>query len=162
MKTNRLLRFSFYTIVYSFLFYSCSDPISTPPDIPVEELLSAPESISFQNQSLELETTVYLNLQPIVSKSPMVTLINIQTTDSSAILLDIKPKSVYVVKESDVWKSFFSSDKRPETEPFRISEVAREGPKWGPNIYVDVVVMFELNNRSYLLKASNQFIDAVY
>ncbi|MFZ2322485.1 MAG: hypothetical protein WAV89_02190 [Ignavibacteriaceae bacterium] len=162
MKTYKVIGFCFYALVYSFLLYSCSDPVLTPSDISVEELLSAPEIVSFENQSLKLETTLYLNLQPIVSKNPMVTLISLQTIDSSVILSNIKAKAVYVVKDGEVWKSFFSSDKRTETEPFKISEVAREGPNWGPNIYVDVIVMFELNNKNYLIKASNQFIDAVY
>jgi len=142
----------------------CSNPVDLPQNIPISELLSAPETITVENQTIKIETSIYLNLQPMVSKTPMIAFIHIETVDSTNILSSINAKSIYVVHENNVWKSPFTSEERPEHEmrPYRIIEVARDGPHWGPEIYADVIVSLEINNKPFLLRASNQLIGAAY
>lgn len=162
-KVKRCFR-NLLIIVYSLLLTNCSDPISSPPDIPIKELLSAPEVLIIENKSIKLETTVYLDLQPVVSSTPMIAAVFIETVDSSYIPSIIDTKSIYIVKDNKVWKSFFSSEAPPETniKPYRIVKIARDGPKWGPDIYVDVVVSLKIKDKSYLIRASDQYIGAAY
>ena len=164
MKKKKIFPKYFAIIIYSLIILSCSDPISSPPDIPIEELLSAPETLSVDNKSIVLKTFIYLNLMPIVSETPMIVPIHLETADSSDIPISISLKSIYVVKESEVWKSFFTNEDPAESEirPYRIIKIARNGPKWGPDIYVDVVVSLEINNKKYLIRASDQYISAAY
>lgn len=154
----------FPLVVFLLPLIYCSNPVTFPQDIPISELLSAPEIISVETQTIKLEASVYLNLQPMVPKTPMIAFVYIETVDSTNISSNINAKSIYIVHENNVWKSPFTSEERPEEEmrPYRIIEVARDGPHWEPEIYVDVIVRLEINNQSYLLRASNQLIGAAY
>jgi len=164
MKRKNLPHSFNIIIICSIFIISCSDPISSPSDIPIDELLSAPETLSIDNKNIVLNTSIYLDLMPGVSETPMIVQINLETVDSSDIPTSINPKSLYIVNQSEVWKTFFSNESPRESEikPFRIVKKAREGPKWGPNIFVDIIVSLEISNKIYLIRVSDQYINAVY
>lgn len=148
--------------IITFLLIQCSDPVSVPPDIPIEILLSAPDTLIIESQSIVLSTYLWRDFQPISSTNgkPLIALVNIETPDSSLIPSSMNSDAIYIVYNYQVWKSFFSTEERPQTElkPFRITKIARDGPKWGPNVYVDVIVRILLWDKVYLLRASEQYI----
>lgn len=140
----------------------CSDPVSCPPDIPLETLLAAPDTLEIGNQSLVLSTNMWRDFQPISPPEgrPLIIIAYIETADSSDISSSIIADAVYIVYNNQVWKSFFS-DEEPspgELRPFRIVRIARDGPKWGPDIYIDVIVRLTFDNDDFLLRASEQYI----
>jgi len=45
--------------------------------------------------------------------------------------------------------------------PFRIVKIARNGPKWGPGIYVSVIVRLKNKTKGYLLRADEQLIGRI-
>jgi len=143
-------------------FIQCSDPVSVPPDIPIETLLAAQDTLSFENQSVVLTTYLWRDFQPISPPNgkPLIALVYIETPDSSDLPSSLNPNAIYIVYNNQVWKSFFSTEERPpdELKPFRITKIARDGPKWGPNVYVDVIVRISAGDKVYLLRASEQYI----
>jgi len=163
MNIEKTILDYFVITICSMVLISCSSPVA-PQNISIEQLLSAPEIVQIENKNIVLKTSIYLNLQPVISKKPMTVSVHIETVDSSEIPTDINAKAIYIVNKNEVWKSFFSNEPPNEIEmqPYRIVKIAREGPAWVPNIYVDVIVSFKVNNESYLIKASNQYIRAVY
>jgi hypothetical protein len=64
--------------------------------------------------------------------------------------------TVWVVFNDAVW-SAAAQDERfgTDTSPF-YEAVARDGPKWGPGVTVDVVVRVSDGARSWLLRAADQ------
>jgi len=73
---------------------------------------------------------------------------------------------LWIINGQEVWETEFSDEEIPQ-DPNRmhqLEKVARDGPKWGPDIYVDVVVKVKdyANFRIYLLRASNQYIGATW
>jgi hypothetical protein len=144
------------------LFIQCSDPVSVPPDIPIETLLAAPDTLNIEDQSIVLTTYLWRDFQPISPPNgkPLIALVYIETPDNSDIPVPLDPNAIYIVYNNQVWKSFFSTEERPpdELKPFRITKIARDGPKWGPNVYVDVIVRILDGDKVYLLKASEQYI----
>jgi len=161
MKKNNFSYLPLLLFISSFLIH-CTDPISVPPDIPEETLLSAPDTLNVENQDIILSTYLWRDFQPVsfANGKTLVALVYIETADSSIISLSINPDAVYIVDNNRVWKSFLSAEERPSSElkPFRIAKIAHDGPKWGPDIYVDVIVRIIAGGKDYLLKASKQYI----
>ena len=151
-------------IISIIVFTGCSDPIYPPTEIPLEELLSSPETVEIEDKNIILKTQIYLNLMPIISETPMIVPIYLETIDSSDIPLTIDAISVYVINGNKIWKSYFSYEEPAPSDikPYRIAKIARNGPYWEPNIFVDVVVALETNNGSYLIIAKDQYLVAVY
>lgn len=141
----------------------CSDPVSSPPDIPIETLLAAPDTLKIENQRFVLSTVLWRDFQPVSPPDgkPLIALAYIQTTDSSTISSSIDADAIYIVYNNQVWKSFFSNEilTPDDLRPYRIGRIAREGPKWGPDVYVDVIVRTKAGDQDYLLKAGRQYID---
>ena len=161
---NKDLSISIYLLtIILVLFVHCSDPVSTPPDIPIETLLSAPDTLNIENQKLVLSTSLWRDFQPFSPPNgkPLIALVFIETVDSSDISSSINSDAIYMVNNNQVWKSFFKEEDLPDDQEktYRLTHIAREGPKWGPDIYVGVVVRIEFKNEYYLLKASYQYIE---
>lgn len=150
------------SLLATTLFIQCSDPVSVPPDIPIETLLAAPDTMNIENQSIVLTTYLWRDFQPISPPNgkPLIALVYIETPDSSDIPVLLDPNAIYIVYNNQVWKSFFSTEERPpdELKPYKITKIARDGPKWGPNVYVDVIVRILDGDKVYLLRASEQYI----
>ena len=141
----------------------CADPVSFPPEIPIEALLSAPDTLLIENQSFILSADLWRDFAPISPPggNPLIAILYIETVDSSAISTSISADVIYVVNNDQVWKSSFSKEGAPSTElkPYRITKIARDGPKWGPGIYVDVIVNIKATNNNFLLRAGDQYIE---
>ncbi len=161
MKKNNFSYFILILFISSFLF-QCSNPVSAPPDIPMETLLSAPDTLNIENQKLILSTYMWRDFQPISPPNgkPLIALVYIETVDSSVISSSIIANAVYIVYNNQVWKSFFTDGNLSPSElkSYRIAKIVREGPKWGPNVYVDVIVRIMSENKFLLLRASDQYI----
>jgi len=150
------------SLILTFLLIQCSNPVSSPSYIPIETLLAAPDTLNVENQSIVLKTYLWRDFQPISPPDgkPLIALVYIETPDSSSLPATLNPDAIYIVYNNQVWKSFFSTEERPpdELKSFRITKIARNGPKWGPNIYVDVIVRIMVGDKVYLLRANAQYI----
>ncbi|MEW6702882.1 MAG: hypothetical protein AB1298_09200 [Bacteroidota bacterium] len=153
-----VILFSSFLVLF---FAGCTDPLSSPRDIPINDLLSAPDTLELENQKIVMTTYMWRDFMPISPPNgkPLITIVYIETTDSSVISPSISADAIYIINRTEIWKSYFS-DEQPagESKPFRIARIARDGPKWGPGIYVDVVVQLKVNRTIYLLKATRQYI----
>ena len=92
---------------------------------------------------------------------PLIALVRIIAIDLLPFPSTLDANRLWVINGQEVWQTEFSYEERP-TDPNRkhqLEKIARNGPKWGPGIYVDVVVrIIDYKNKTYLLKASNQYI----
>ena len=139
----------------------CEDPVSSPQEFPVEKLLSAPDTIETGGKKIILTSYLWRDFMPVSPPDgkPLIALIMIESVDSSDISGFIKPEAVYVVNENEVWSSFFEDEIPPDNSPFRLTRIARDGPKWGPGIFVDVIVLLNVGRDEKLLRASDQYIN---
>jgi hypothetical protein len=139
----------------------CEDPVSSPQEIPVEKLLSAPDTIDIEGEKIILNTYLWRDFMPVSPPDgkPLIALLMIESVDSSDISGFINPEAVYVVNGNEVWSSFFEDEIPPDNSPFRLTRIARDGPKWGPGIFVDVIVLLNVGRDKKLLRASDQYIN---
>jgi len=152
-------------LVVSLLIWSCKSSKITGPTIPsidLNTLLSAPEEVQISNQTFFLETFLWRDFQPQCPPDgePLIALIWIIVKDSLDLPSSLDANRLWVIKDKKwVWETNFSNEQTIPW-PYKLEKVARNGPKWGPGIYVDVVVMVidKNDNKKYLLRASNQYI----
>lgn len=130
-------------------------------EIPIAELRSAPEFISINGTPLSLRTFMWRDFMPISPPGgkPLIALFQIATSDSSPIPHGLDADAAWVVNGSQVWNTFFEDENPSQPLPYQLERVARDGPKWGPQIEVDAVVrMHEADGTTHLLRATNQTI----
>lgn len=155
------------TSIFSLVFIalvSCFDfGVSVPPDIPINQLLAAPDTIIVEGRQLLLSTSMWRDFQPISPPDgkPLIAIIYITATDTAKLPPTMSSDAVWIVHNRQVWKSWFTGESIPPSEqkPNRLVKVARNAPKWGPGVFVDVIIRFNgRQNQIYFLRSPNQFI----
>ena len=154
----------FLATFITLLIIGCSDDgISVPPDIAIQKLLAAPDSVIVENRKLFLSTYMWRDFQPVSPENgkPLVAIVYVTAVDSMQLSPNISADGIWVIYNNQVWKSWLSSESTPPgTKSNCLVKFAREGPKWGPNVFVDVIVrVTNGNGGSQLLRSSRQYID---
>lgn len=128
-------------------------------------LQSSPEIITLGHRQYVLETSLTRNFQPVNPPEgrPLVAFIYVTATDSLEFPSTLNTDHIWIVYGSEVWETDFSEDPEPPHSINQLAKAARNGPKWGPEIYVDVIVsIIDDRGQRHLLKASHQWIGAVW
>lgn len=143
-----------------FLLPACNESVLVPEQIPVEVLRSAPDTINVEGEKIILNTYLWRDFMPVSPPDgkPLIALVVIESLDSSDISGLIRPEAIYIVNGNEVWNSFFLDEIPPDSNPYSIKRIAKDGPKWGPGIFVDVVVSINAGSERKLLQAPGQYI----
>ena len=131
------------------------------PEIPSADLASAPDTIEVAGSQVTLWASLWRDFQPISPPDgkPLISLVRLIETDSLRIDGAISPMYIWVVNGDHVWASRFTDEARPPQPEYQIEKVARNGPKWGPGISVDVIVGIRYHEEPMILIAArNQLI----
>ena len=85
--------------------------------------------------------------------------VNIIESNAEIFSTEVRADSLWIISGNQVWSGIFSTENRSGVPVHIREKIARDGPKWGPGIQVDVVVsLLDKEERFYLLKAENQLI----
>lgn len=124
-----------------------------------EELRSSPENISLGNNNLILTTYLWRDFMPPSEEdgSKMMCINKLTEVDSIPILNTITLKKQYVIKGNEIWTAEYSDIKIGNEHI--LEGVVRDGPKWGPDIEVDVVCEFEDSGTMHRILAKSQWIN---
>lgn len=89
------------------------------------------------------------------------TIIRVTAVDQLPFPSTVDADRLWIVYQDSIWEKELSET---ITEyPHQLSKMARNGPKWGPSVYVDVIVrIVYISGSRYLLRASHQLIGATY
>lgn len=153
----------FISLLFAVSLIGCSqNPVSAPPNIPISQLLASPNTIVVDGAYLHLTTSMWRSFQPISPPdgTPLTAICYVEGTDTTRVPSTISADAVWIINDGQVWKSWFTDELPPTEEvPNRIVKYARNGPKWGPQINVDVIVrVTDGQGHSQLLRASDQYI----
>lgn len=136
----------------------------SPTPLPTD-LASAPTRISIAGKTLTLDASLWRDFMPISPPDgkPLGVVLQVRTDDSSPVPAAIRGDMLWVLKGSDTW-SAVPREERSRTETSPLYElVARDGPKWGPGISVDVVIrLLDGNGRTYLLRVADRPIQGTF
>ncbi|HKO45847.1 MAG TPA: hypothetical protein VJU84_21400 [Pyrinomonadaceae bacterium] len=137
---------------------------------PISELRKAPSKVVLDGRSLTLSADLWRDFLPGISSGPdgrpMMAVFKVATSDKKPFPTGVRIERVWVLFGEQVWDpGEFDKDPShgkdswtcPDTPVCEVS--ARNGPKWGPNIYVDVVVrLVDKEGRRHLLQATRQYV----
>ena len=151
-------------VVMTIILLGCSDyVVSVPPDVPIDQLLASPQTIVVESRQLYLSTFMWRDFMPISPPDgkPLISFIYVTADDTARLPGSISTDAVWMVYNNQVWKSWLSNEPiaPDQLKPNRIVKIARDGPKWGPNVSVDVIVrVYDGKGNSQMLRATNQWI----
>ncbi len=153
-------------LLFSILiFIQCGEEvIETVPYIPMELLKTAPESLYIENKTIKLSTYMWMDMMPSTDPNPKrdyLVITYISTNDSTEFPTSLDADYVYIVFNNEVSSSDLKYDEFYQDD-FRIVKKSTVEPKWGIDIYADVVVSMKYKGKKILLKAKDQYIGAVY
>ena len=124
---------------------------------------TAPTTVTFGGKSLTLETSLWRDFMPGANTSPdgspLIAGMRIHAAENATVPTNVQVDSAWVILGDQAWAVHpVQEQPRGSTAPY-FEVVARDGPKWGPNVRVDVTV--RLNDgagHTALLRAPNQLI----
>jgi hypothetical protein len=140
-----------------------SSPTS-PTDVSRAQLAAAPTRIVADGKALTLRAALWRDFMPISPPDgkPLAAVLQIVTEDGSQVPATVTADTSWVLHGADVWSATVEQRPRAETAP-AYEVIARNGPKWGPDVSVDVVVhLVDSAGRSILLRAAGQTITATH
>jgi hypothetical protein len=146
------------TIAAAVLLSGCDEPttISTQPGA----FENVPTQVRVDGHDLTLEAHLWRDFQPISPPDgkPLIAVLWIKTADGRPFPAGVVADRVSVVYGDLVW----TAPARQENEswhPSVLEAIARDGPKWGPEVTVDVVVRLRgPGGGEFLLRAPDQRI----
>ena len=143
-------------VAVSLALFGCTQKPTAPDPVTNPDLSGAPSSIVVGGKTLTLTTSLWRDFMPISPPDgkPLVAVLEVRAADGSAVPADVRADMVWVVFGTETW-SKAPTDERPRSETAPVYEfVARDGPKWGPGVEVDVVVRLRTaGGTTYLLSA---------
>jgi len=141
---------------------ACGGSSPTTPSPRPSDLAAAPTSVVLGGKTLVLDASLWRDFMPIAPPDgrPLVTVMQVRADDGSAVPATVVANMVWVLNGADVWSTLPREERsRNETAPI-YELVARDGPKWGPGITVDVVVhLHDQSGHDALLRVAGRPIN---
>ncbi|MDB4881438.1 MAG: S-layer protein [Gemmatimonadetes bacterium] len=126
------------------------------------EVRTAPTAQSIAGQSVLLETQLWRDFQPVAPPDgqPLIVVARVRTSDGSALAPGLRADSVWVMFGEKAWSTRAVQEQPRASTASYLEVVARDGPKWGPGVSVDVVVrVMDGSGRPVYVRAANQRIN---
>ena len=149
------------------LFVFChKDQSSSDPEmdrILTEMLKLSHENVVIANKELTIETYLWRDFMPVVVEpdgSPLMGSIRFIGQSGDILLNTISISKVYVVNNQKIWICDSFETRITENNVFEV--IVSKGPKWEPDINVDVICEFKNQGQSYRLITKSQKINATY
>ena len=126
-----------------------------------DAIASAPELVETTSREYTLETYLWRDFMPICPPDgkPLIAKVKVTAVDLEPFPEGLDADKLYVIHGDDVWVTDFSDELPPPGVPdHQLDRIARDGPKWGPGVTVDVVVRLVGGGGPWLLRASDKMI----
>ena len=121
----------------------------------------AVDTLTIGSNSFVLDAYLWRDFQPISPPDgkPMISINWLINTDMVKIPDNISMVKQYVFYENDVWETDYEETSSPMPE-YKLERISRNGPKWDPNIYVDVISQIHdsQSNEDYYIKRENVYV----
>jgi len=137
--------------------------------VPIKDLRDAPATVVVSNRSLQLSSYAWRDFAPSSSNTngnPLMVTVKLTSADKEALPNGVRMERVWVLFGEQVWEvsnlrgAGHDRDKDRWINCSNIPEcqaTVREGPQWGPEVFVDVVVRLkDSEGKEHLLRAPKQ------
>ncbi|HEY8185890.1 MAG TPA: hypothetical protein VIF64_07460 [Pyrinomonadaceae bacterium] len=159
---------------YPFEFLALVGQAKENLPVSINDLRNAPTEIVMDGRSLSLSAYLWRDFMPSSPPDgkPMIAVFKVATSDKKPFPSGVRTDWAWVLFGEQMWEASelkeqlegpYCQDssgkgiKCPDS-PVLIS-IARDGPKWGPGVFVDVVVrLTDKEGRHYLLRGPKQYV----
>jgi hypothetical protein len=152
-------------VLVVLLTVGCSG-VPVAPDIPLGDLLDAPEVITIDGREYSLEAFLWRNFMPGQGGSEgsyLMAVVRVTAMDMEPFPSDINADWLWVVKGKESWAAL-TEDLDPNhsnTGEHQLGKRADGGPRWETDIYVDVIIRVTHEERdTYLLRTADVKIES--
>jgi hypothetical protein len=134
-------------------------------DYDIDEILAAPEQLDVNGYSFELESHLHRDMMPNPQEpegGDLVAGAYIWSIDDNW-PAGFDADHIWVINNDEIWDEKLTDAAGPIEPELLTKKAESSGPKWGPDINVDVVVrIIDDSDNTYLLKESDVLIEAIY
>jgi hypothetical protein len=119
-------------------------------------MASAPERVVIDGREYTLAASAWRDFQPVAPPDgqPLIVVVMASPSDMMPLPDDLAIDRVWVLKGEEQWSAAPEEPGgRGESPATRLEVSARNGPKWGPGIEVDVVVRLKQGKKTWLVRA---------
>ena|SRR5690554_893354 len=160
-----------YVIIFMtlILLISCEKEDINESNIRIDkELITELNSKSYDTLIIEanifvLDAYLWRDFMPISPSDgkPMISINWLRDIDSTEISDNINLIEQYVIYNDSIWIAEYENETSTTQPDYKIEKISREGPKWGPKIYVDVIskVRNSKTNNDYYIRIKNIYVD---
>jgi len=151
------------------LLISCEKEDINESNIRIDkELITELNSKSYDTLIIEanifvLDAYLWRDFMPISPSDgkPMISINWLRDIDSTEISDNINLIEQYVIYNDSIWIAEYENETSTTQPDYKIEKISREGPKWGPKIYVDVIskVRNSKTNNDYYIRIKNIYVD---
>lgn len=162
-KMNSIARIFIIIIVLSL--FGCD---KNEAEIDAEQILQirseAVDTLVIGSNSFVLEAYLWRDFMPVSPKNgkPMIAINWLISTDSVDIPDNIKMVKQYVFYDELIWEANYENEApAPSLPKYKMEHISRNGPKWGPKIYVDVISQIYDSNtdKSYYIERKEVYVE---
>ena len=149
-------RSSLTALAVAAALLGCREPSTVAP---VLILPDAKPTVTVDGATLVLETYIWRDFQPISPPDgkPLIAVLRVKTADGSPVPRTVTADRAWVILGSDIWETAVVEEQSRTAGASYFEVVARNGPKWGPDVTVDVAVRLRgASGDIVLLGASDQ------
>ncbi len=120
-------------------------------------------TVTINSHSYSIDAYLWRDFMPISPPNgkPLISINWLISADSSAIPDNIVMTHQYIIYGDSVWIANYEDEAPPPSTPdYKIEKISRNGPKWGPFVYVDVIAKISntKTNQDYYLKREKVLI----
>jgi hypothetical protein len=171
MKIISIFLLPFVAIALALTQGSAQVGQSNEQPLSIKELRNVPTEILVEGRSLSLSSYPWRDFMPSTfpspNGSPLMVVLKVATAEKKPLPGGVRLEGAWVLFGEEIWEaSDFRSGRRPVKDGWIIcaetpvcEATIRGGPKWGPGVFVDVVVrLTDKEGRRHLLRAPKQLI----
>jgi hypothetical protein len=123
------------------------------------ELLAAPLSITVGAQKVALASYLWRDFMPSSPPDgkPLVAIFRLLAVGNGAVPTSLRIDAAWILFGDEVWSATITEERSVSATQSHYEAVARDGPKWGPGVNVDVIVRVrDAQGTAQLLRAPDQ------
>jgi hypothetical protein len=127
----------------------------------VDGLKAVPSEVSMGGATVRISTFLWRDFMPMCPPGgrPLIAAVTVTADPPSPVLPSIEAVRLVLAYGSRLWITRVVEEHASMRNDSRFQVIAREGPKWGPDVLVDAILEIRGGDgHSYLIRAAEQLI----
>lgn len=128
----------------------------------LEELRNAPLEARLDGRTYTLDADLWRDFMPPTPTNgrPLAVVLRVIAEDGEEVPADLEILQAWVLHEDQAWSGILDVEDVEPGDDF-LEATMQNGPKWGPDVLVDVVARIRVDSVSALLRVADQNVERV-